>query len=820
MSRTEQRSRLHAKSDPPISLDTHLGDVASATVEALDSPAVERAVYPAGITRDRIRELAKLAGLLHDTGKAHPDWQAKCQLAIDTGKNVSLPHHSARSALIAYALTRSSGRIPVLDSALGNAERAAVVLAVLHHHTPLSEQNQRPNENLVDAKNCDLLLENLAKTETFENWNLNADIGFALRGLRDMVKRIRGLSTSSEKSHEIASLTAVLRSALIQADHHASSQAKAGPPAPLPKRFTDETVEFYDDLRPFQQSVADHLEDSGPSNQLFGLASCGAGKTHTALQWGAAQCQVGNADRLVIAMPTRTTSNNLFHAITERADPSDVALYHGTSEQIYTEAFTDETDLATINEYPRRCKWFQQPITICTVDHLLATLVNNDKHSDIARGNLRRAAVVFDEVHAYDQQLLQTIAGAVEHLDKNEVPWYVMTATCPPELEDELGPSASVHDPRDDHAPYRVEHHDHELTAEVVARSLEESDARTAMVVKNTVRSAQTLAKELAEDELLDVSVTYYSSEFPSYDRRAKEEEVREQFAPGDVPNDERRVLVCTQVCELSLDISVDTLYTDLAPMDAVIQRAGRLHRRGDRPDSQACDCVDCSSRLSEHSYTCHSYFDETASTWYPYATEQNSTEWNLLLATRDVLQDATVYSFENAQQWMNEAYSNYELQIRESTFYGTANRDLLYGPARWQNDDERIYFRLDTHHRVSVLACQYELHDNEGPSATFDELWEEFDAHDCDERCGLEADHYTSCHEALRKAFDEYSIDIPIYWLLENDIPCESSQAFPDKPRVPYSEVDLVYSYEFGIQNPREDPTTDPSGRSLGFDC
>ncbi|WP_276302654.1 CRISPR-associated helicase Cas3' [Halorussus lipolyticus] len=805
---------LYAKSDPPTSLDTHLQAVADATVTALDSSATARAALPAETTSDRLRDLGRLAGLLHDTGKAHPDWQAKCQHAIETGENVTLPNHSARSALVAFALTASSDGIPVLHTALTEVERAALLLAVLHHHTPISESNHRANEHLIDGADCDALFEQVSETETVGDWSLQIDALTALSGFREFVKQVRKRPGSDEQFHEIASITTILRSALIQADHHASSQAGDGPPAPLPTSLTAESIEFYDELRPFQQTVADYLDGDTP-DQFFGLAGCGAGKTQTALQWGAEQCRAGNADRLVIAMPTRTTSNNLFQTVTnDHADPDDVALYHSTSGRVYTEKFSDERELETINEYPRRCKWFQQPITICTVDHLLATLVNNDKHSDIARGNLRRAAVVFDEVHAYDRQLLQAIAGAVEYFDAIELPWYVMTATCPPELEAALDPTETVHDPREDHSPYHVKQHDHELTAEVVADSLASGDARTAMVVKNTVRSAQTLARQLAKVTPSDVSVTYYSSEFPSYDRRAKEREVREQFAPGDVPTDERRILVCTQVCELSLDISVDTLYTDLAPADAVIQRAGRLHRRGNRPDAEDCDCEDCAERMRPVEYVCNTYFDPTASAWYPYATGRNTPEWNLLLATRDALDAATAYSFEASRHWIAEAYSAYNLQVREQTFRGAIANDSMFGPPRW--DGNRISFRTGTHRRLPVVASPYDLHDNDEKPVPFSYLWETFDSHDCCGHCGLETDRYTPCHEALQEAIEEYSIEIPAYWLLDDDIRCHSSEVFPDAPRVSLPEVSLHYSYQWGIQNPTNDATTDTSAREF----
>lgn len=103
-----------AKSAPRTQLDPHLQQVGKATVEALDSPAVARAVYPVNTTPKRLHELGQLVGVLHDPGKAHPSWQERCQYAAETGEDVTLPYHSARSALVAFGLTEGSESIPFL----------------------------------------------------------------------------------------------------------------------------------------------------------------------------------------------------------------------------------------------------------------------------------------------------------------------------------------------------------------------------------------------------------------------------------------------------------------------------------------------------------------------------------------------------------------------------------------------------------------------------------------------------------------------------------------------------------------------------------
>jgi CRISPR-associated endonuclease/helicase Cas3 len=72
-----------------------------------------------------------------------------------------------------------------------------------------------------------------------------------------------------------------------------------------------------------------------------------------------------------------------------------------------------------------------------------------------------------------------------------------------------------------------------------------------------------------------DLNPLCYHSKFTFADRRTKEEHI-----------DDALLLIATQVVEVSLDIDFDVMFTECAPPDAIVQRAGRVNRRRVKKDS------------------------------------------------------------------------------------------------------------------------------------------------------------------------------------------------------------------------------------------
>jgi CRISPR-associated endonuclease/helicase Cas3 len=102
----------------------------------------------------------------------------------------------------------------------------------------------------------------------------------------------------------------------------------------------------------------------------------------------------------------------------------------------------------------------------------------------------------------------------------------------------------------------------------------------------NTVKRAQKLFEALQERAPAAVHLSLLHAQYPLEDRQRWEVEVADKYGPqGKRP--EQGIVIGTQVLEQSLDLDFDVMVSDLAPIDLMLQRAGRLHRhKRTRPEA------------------------------------------------------------------------------------------------------------------------------------------------------------------------------------------------------------------------------------------
>ena len=282
-------------------------------------------------------------------------------------------------------------------------------------------------------------------------------------------------------------------------------------------------------------------------------------------------------------------------------------------------ALSREDRLEMLPWFSGRKKSILADFVVSTVDHVLFAAMRSP-HLALRHIGLERKVVVIDEVHSYSVYMNQYLERALQWLGAMRVPVIMLSATLSHEQTGRfhIAYRAGVRsqlpltrrsreraEPIDAPYPCVVAAGTEQLRIEdtsagstqrrvlvremprklSIADHLDEllRDGGCALVVRNTVRGAQETFSEL--EERFGPEVTLSHARFTIEDRQRKDLELLHRFGPprlgGSRPH--RAIVVATQVVEQSLDVDFDILITDLAPIDLVLQRIGRLHRH-DRP--------------------------------------------------------------------------------------------------------------------------------------------------------------------------------------------------------------------------------------------
>jgi CRISPR-associated endonuclease/helicase Cas3 len=232
--------------------------------------------------------------------------------------------------------------------------------------------------------------------------------------------------------------------------------------------------------------------------------------------------------------------------------------------------------------YLRESSFFK-PLTVATVDQIL-TQGFNVGWWELKTFHLYRAKVIIDEIHAYAPYSLGLIISTIKYLREHfETEFFIMTATMPTQLQnllvDALGGQTNITIIPDQELleqkgrnVFRVLHKSH--TVDSLKPEIEErlKQGRKVLLVVDTVDEAIRLY-----DEYKGFDRLCYHSRYIVKHRNEKEKLIEEYETEKE---GEGFLLIATQVVEVSLDIDYDFLYTENAPIDAIIQRAGRVNRK------------------------------------------------------------------------------------------------------------------------------------------------------------------------------------------------------------------------------------------------
>ena len=383
---------------------------------------------------------------------------------------------------------------------------------------------------------------------------------------------------------------------------------------------------------PLQKFVAGMVLPEGPVLILI-EDQMGSGKTEAALMLAHRLMRSKGAAGLFIALPTMATANALYDRLArvyewlfEPGSKPSLILAHGKRHLndhflswIYGQEDAarksdagedaDETgsaqSVAWIGVDRRRS--FLANCGAGTIDQAVLSVLPS-RHAPLRLLGLSRHVLVIDEAHAYDEYVTEELRRLVQFQARLGGSTIILSATLPRRTREALieAYGSQGHCQQNEYplvtiaSQETVEEHPvapqeglertielHRLdNAEGAIEVIAEAASRGAAVgwVRNTVKDAIA-----AHDALVakGVEASLFHARFAMGDRLEREEQVQAWFGKNSNAAERGRVLVATQVMEQSLDLDFDLLISDLAPVDLLLQRAGRLwrHKREARPE-------------------------------------------------------------------------------------------------------------------------------------------------------------------------------------------------------------------------------------------
>jgi CRISPR-associated endonuclease/helicase Cas3 len=566
-------SHILAKSDPPETLLQHTENCLKVFSSIRDSfPfVVQRAGQPRFFTH------LFYSIFLHDVGKIAKGFQAQ----LRNGTRWNYRHEILSASFVA------------LIPGLSEIERRAIALAIITHHKNITELregyattdvvgSERYTNHLAELwEDITCVQEFLSFAQQFATKFLEQDIQeFPMPqgqeqlfdAYREAVRWYRN-SVEDDKPTPIHSFYGVfLRGLLIACDHLASSGENTiregirniGSMLGLPKE------------RPFQMKSARILGHS------ILVAPTGSGKTEAALLW--ASRNQSTSGRIYYVLPYTASINAMYRRFTERYrfGEENVGVLHGKAAYyVYKTMMEREYDRESAEHFARKAvdltRKFYRPIRILTPFQILKALFGvkgwESMISEMAGG-----VFVFDEIHVYEPHTTALILRSVEYLARLDAKFLFLSATFPSFLREkiktilpltELALDGNV---SEEHELLYTQRHRCEIAEGQIVDKLDmiQSQLRKGsrvLVVCNTVKRAQEVFNSIKSQAH---SAKLLHGRFILRDREAIEKEL-----------DEVQLLVGTQVVEVSLDIDFDVLFSEPAPIDALIQRLGRVNRRG-----------------------------------------------------------------------------------------------------------------------------------------------------------------------------------------------------------------------------------------------
>lgn len=606
-----------------ITLDQHTQGVVSEGKLLLEQTPFVVQKYQERIGKSLAIRLERVCQY-HDLGKKAPKWQNACQKDYDAFLQWQSQYGGTFKE---YSKTKDAGE---------NIRKAGVrheihsLQLVKKTNLPLPQQAAIAAHHGKLGNNFE---ERWAKENAYDLWG-------SFKSESNRVIEQYSLEQSAKTLYEFAGPRG-----LLQLVDHRVSAKEEGDIVPDFKQFSYQFP--HKEKRGVQSLIEQHWQD----DFLLVRAPTGAGKTDASLLWASLQIENKRADRLIIAMPTRFTSNAL--AINVAESLSDTGLYHSSA---WFTKFQEQIDAGVIKKREAEkihefARLLQTPLTVCTIDHLLMALTLTREDHHLISFNMANSCLVIDEADFYDDFTQANILVLLEILRYWNVPVLLMSASLPESVLPSYRKIGYQIDKIIEDTSDNIRNR-FEIKAIQNYSELSEIEALlelcvekgTAIIYANTVDKAVLFYDWFKKRKANPI---IYHSRFTEPHKKDKEQELIDALGRIAWENNiAKGIAILTQIGEMSINISADIMISELCPIDRLTQRAGRLCRFDKTKVGELYILV---PQKNDSVYPApYGEYDRKAKAWIPC---------DAFVKTSDILEPA-LYSAEKLVNLLNHIYA------------------------------------------------------------------------------------------------------------------------------------------------------------------
>jgi CRISPR-associated endonuclease/helicase Cas3 len=508
-------------------------------------------------------KVARQGAILHDIGKVHPEFQRRLNENFRIG---DLPFRHEITSCLFISLFEETIQPALID------------MVIAHHKSVRRDAREKGLLDLTEEYEPEEVFEFHASD--WETWSPKA-----LDILSELNIKVKPLSKKDAKENFFYVYAycrkrfkekgySIDRGVLQAADHFASALIYKTD-IYSQRLFQIPNLKFFNRTHPLYPLSLKSADSKKPHTMV--VACTGAGKTDFLFR----RCK----GRVFYTLPFQASINAMFQRVSSNLESDnpdlDIRLLHSASSLAIKGTTIEEKIIQG---------HVGSAIKILT-PHQIAGIVFGTSGYEATLIDIKGCDVILDEIHTYTDITRAIVLKIVHVLNDLGCRVHIGTATMPSVLYNQilelLGKTNTLEvkltddelNQFDRHKVYKIDSWD--AAAAVIKQAIEED--KKVLLVCNRVQSAQ-LVFEHVKKKYPSISSMLLHSRFKRGARQEMEKKLIGKDKSGQSTgqfntSDKACVVVSTQVVEVSLDISFDLLVTECAPLDALIQRFGRVNR-------------------------------------------------------------------------------------------------------------------------------------------------------------------------------------------------------------------------------------------------